>query len=1444
MTTLQEEEELFGASLSKDFYQSSHSSPQNRPWLASSPHRSSNAFDRVDAPSNNTRPIGRSVGDDRRREPYELLDDVPPIFQAGRYPVEELYPAVDESGHGKDATGWRDDDEDRRLDRSRKAYSTPPSPAATLNSRYPIDDIVSEYSQDTYNQSDSYYSSSPSPRQHAGNYVEVAITESRSDSEISEYRPMSDERLLISEYRTVKEKAEATLAGDDGQYRYPYDDIIRDCDMIGTTNGRGKMISKTSMSRSNASVSTFDRLYDEESVAMEMDSHGYSPSTSTIEKYDSHIKNGGNYPHVMATSMSEGSDDYVSQRENSKRTFMSVGGDDYVSPRENSIRVNAKVDVNASTPTHSNRLMEHHPATPHAIEATSPMSQTTMSPVNSSSSSSPPSAHRPAPPLMNRPMSQIASSRVDSSSSPSSPLPIPPTPPLIKRRSMPASEIFRMHGADSRLGRKSGAYYSEKSASSVSSASSAHSSDSLSSDCSAIQDLASLQNRTIRSEMIDVFTSKPMKRREDPPTQDFGYYPQSEGAKEPEGYNATVTRHVTVNEHVNRQYEPPAFPRYQSGHHEIEHREYEGDDSMENNSMHGIDDTYDDYHKCHFIENASFGDSALHNDNKEDDGKGREAMGYKFRNGQIEQENIHATTVNNDGVSIISEDTGIQLLVKRQQEHKERKHMRRQRKNNPQQKSQKSESYYQVKQKDSMESEVKICFDSAANDKEGPKHNQQEQLQNYTDIKRYDSMEKEMSVDFDEQVNKAYDRKFIEEVDPEVKLPNLGDAHKTSPMDSISSPPTIKRKPFSFENAEVEGYNAPDNYENMGRFDDHGGSRSIVSESSYSSCDDDNESCASDASETSDTSDASEASDDPAFFPSKAISQMNLGRKNEDAHESDDLVEQACSHLSRGRNNDAIAALKEALQLAESSVNDLRIKLDNFFFQKKRGAKKREYVPTHIQDELENQLHAALRDSGSDMANILNNIGVVQEMMGDYQLAMNSFRDALDVYRNMCHRYENTGDRDVDRTVSNIMQMGIAARHHDKRMGLHDEADELAAQIADWLHSDNQSLCTQLQVKRLNVLLCVLDLETESLGQDHPAVAFTLLKKGELHLEMKHVDMAIKDTGDAVSILKKSLGGIHPEVGLALVKLGDMFNYYVGQYGGGCDDSTDNKYMALSLYQEALMPLRESFGKVNPHLGLVCNCLGILYSSRGELKQAMSSFYDALSSYGVRSRTDNRMTGENGQQTSCRPQVFFAWINVGGLHMMKSEWHLALRSYLKAHSAFRCLDDEEKKRLQMVGPRQLMRHALTLSKGHTSFDDSDTLVASVLHNIGKAQSMLHQYGKAIETLEEALRIHQVVAIRTPGNKQAFANSNSSQDVARILENIGEVQMVSGDLTSAFSRYVESLNLLRSSTHVEDSSIEVALVLGAIGKVHLKKGEYTEAKIVLKESMRMFEELGK
>jgi hypothetical protein len=132
------------------------------------------------------------------------------------------------------------------------------------------------------------------------------------------------------------------------------------------------------------------------------------------------------------------------------------------------------------------------------------------------------------------------------------------------------------------------------------------------------------------------------------------------------------------------------------------------------------------------------------------------------------------------------------------------------------------------------------------------------------------------------------------------------------------------------------------------------------------------------------------------------------------------------------------------------------------------------------QEEYEGKLNADFRKVASEMADIINNIGVVHELNGDYHLAMNSFRDALDVYRRMCHRYENSGDADVDRTVTNIMHMGIAMRSRDKREELHLEAEDLAAMIDA---SDDPDERMELRIERLNILMSVVDVENESLGR-------------------------------------------------------------------------------------------------------------------------------------------------------------------------------------------------------------------------------------------------------------------------------------------------------------------------------------------------------------------------
>lgn len=656
-----------------------------------------------------------------------------------------------------------------------------------------------------------------------------------------------------------------------------------------------------------------------------------------------------------------------------------------------------------------------------------------------------------------------------------------------------------------------------------------------------------------------------------------------------------------------------------------------------------------------------------------------------------------------DDASVISEDTDIRRLAKQHILRDKDKHAGHR-------------NTFAVKDKDSMESGIKI-------DSEGRNlvHSSNSYNLGVERIKENDSIESYMNIDLERKGNEDH---------------------------SIVSPPLVKRMKFNFADMKEESLY---------------GTRSCGEESAstqqYSS-DDESEAPYGYGSEDHSFDEESWTSDDPSLFPSKSIFQMNLNQSSaraSDSNISGDLIERACSHLSRGRNDDALDTLTIALNRAENSMNHAKVMLDEHYLSKKRGSKIPGMNAGMNEEAFEDQLDANFQRAASEMADVMNNIGVVHEMNGDVQKAMNSFREALTVYRNTCHRYENTGDGDVDRTVGNIMQMGIAMRSQQRRLKLHSEARKLEKRI---LSSDDSSTRLKLSMERLNVLMCIIDVESESLGRNHPSVGFTLMAKGHLHLQLNHIDQAIKDCRDAVEILKKGLGHIHPEVGRAMMRLADIFNYH-----SNGDWETD-KDTARSLYQESLTPLRESFGDVNSDLALVNNSIGIIYALKNDTKNAMKFFYDALVGYGVKSRAD-----EEPCTTSVSPDVFFVWINVGDLHLKQNEWQLALRSFQKACNSFRSLNDRQKDYLRNIGPRRIMR--LATSKSIISFDDDETLLSSVLQKIGKTQCLLQKYGKSVETLQEALRIQKVLAMRYGG-----MNSNCTREIARVLGNLGEVQMLS------------------------------------------------------------------
>ena len=323
---------------------------------------------------------------------------------------------------------------------------------------------------------------------------------------------------------------------------------------------------------------------------------------------------------------------------------------------------------------------------------------------------------------------------------------------------------------------------------------------------------------------------------------------------------------------------------------------------------------------------------------------------------------------------------------------------------------------------------------------------------------------------------------------------------------------------------------------------------------------------------------------------------------------------------------------------------------------------------------------------------------------------------------------------------------------------------------------------------------------------------------------MTHVDLAINNIKDAITILKEGLGPIHPAVGDALLYLADVYNYQ------GPSNSIIDKNKALDFYEESIVAFSESDEYSN--LGLAHNSMGIIFASKGENNLAMTSFYNALVGYGVRAK------GEESSKGQAHPDVAFVWLNVGDLHMDNKEWQLALRSYLKALSALHSLNEDQRMTLCEKGSKRMARDFFSRTKGECI--DSDALLAFVLQQVAKAQSMLHKYGKSIEQLTEALRIHQIIDLRCRGGRQ----SNSwSKEIARILQHLGEVQFASGNITLAMDCYIESLAQLRANGNCDSNGIEVALVLGAIGNVHLKQGEYSEATVILKECMRLFENIG-
>ena len=332
----------------------------------------------------------------------------------------------------------------------------------------------------------------------------------------------------------------------------------------------------------------------------------------------------------------------------------------------------------------------------------------------------------------------------------------------------------------------------------------------------------------------------------------------------------------------------------------------------------------------------------------------------------------------------------------------------------------------------------------------------------------------------------------------------------------------------------------------------------------------------------------------------------------------DSILEQASDHLSLGKNDLALEAYRNAMQVAFADVIMVKSKLVEVKMKQEYVTSSSDGGSISVDDHLsmldltrEEELYfeLSLLKVASRVADIHNNIGVVLEMNRQYEKAKSSYGDALEVYHNTCKRFEEKGDPDVDRTKKNIERMTLACNSENERKTIHAKARGIAIQLDKEKNSEKRKSLLNEVVATLNV---ALKLEAETIGLTHPVSASTLVQIGKYHYEMREYDAAVLEIRQAITIYRNALGSNHPHVGKSLLLLANIYERHGLDVSpqGSCKDDSE-----LELYVDALEPLKATLGEVHREIGCLYAKIGYLYGKKGDVNLSLLAYKASLKAY-------------------------------------------------------------------------------------------------------------------------------------------------------------------------------------------------------------------------------------
>ena len=319
------------------------------------------------------------------------------------------------------------------------------------------------------------------------------------------------------------------------------------------------------------------------------------------------------------------------------------------------------------------------------------------------------------------------------------------------------------------------------------------------------------------------------------------------------------------------------------------------------------------------------------------------------------------------------------------------------------------------------------------------------------------------------------------------------------------------------------------------------------------------------------------------------------------------------------------------------------------------------------------------RDLDYKKAEILNNLGISYNDMGDYGKAIECYKKALEIgknalgnnhpdialyYNNLGSSYYSIGDYkraieyhekaleinnhpDVTLSYNNLGTAYSRLGDYNKAIEYHKKALEIIKNTFGDNHPDVAvtynnigGIYNDLGDYRLAIVFFekALEIRKNTFGDNHPNIAVTYNNIGGSYYNIGDYNKAIEYQEKALEILKNTLGDNHPDVAVSYNGIGRTY-YRLGYYK-----------IANDCFEKALEILKNTLGDNHPNVAVSYNNIGILYHALEDYNRAIEHQEKALE---IRKNT----FGDN------HPDVAVSYSNIG-------ETYYALRDYRRAIYCF------------------------------------------------------------------------------------------------------------------------------------------------------------------------------